>query len=146
MGEAARVYDEVYDYHFSQAAPELPNSPRRSPASQNEPKANLRKVTPTYNNVALNKKRTVKAVIITAYVCVIAALLIMTANSFVKKNNAMEDYAIAKSSCERCQEESNRLKEELDAFMSKVDIDKFATERLGLQKVSPDNEVYMNVQ
>ena len=73
----------------------------------------------------------------------VLAMFAVACNSFIAKDKAKKRLDSANAQLVICQAENKELNAKLTALKSVENIDKFAVEKLGLVKVTPENEIYL---
>ncbi len=131
-----------YDYGYNDnTAPEQPVE-REERRQKTQQKRNVNKVEQSAK--AQGKKSTVQVMKAAAFLAVVLAMFAVVCNSFVEKDRAKSRLEKANDQLVICQAENKELNAKLTALKSVENIDKFAVEKLGLVKVTPENEIYLD--
>ncbi len=139
--QGARAYEYEYDYDYrytSTAAPE--RKVEEIPVQKPKLEVHKNPHADHLESIQFWKDFAIKAV---ACVCACATLLLFTGISKAKRENANHKLEVANAALAKQQEANIMLNVELDAIVAGVDIDRVATEELGLVKVSSENEHYL---
>ena len=136
----AAEYAYKYDYGYSNAAPAQPleSEEKRRRAEQQR---QINKV--QQSEAAQGKKAALQVMKAAAFLCVVLAMFAVACNSFIAKDKAKKRLDSANAQLVICQAENKELNAKLTALKSVENIDKFAVEKLGLVKVTPENEIYL---
>ncbi len=129
-----------YDYGYSNAAPAQPVE-REQKKQKTQQNVNINKV--QQSEAAQGKKATLQLMKAAAFLCVVLAMFAVACNSFIEKDKAKNRLESANENLVICQAENKELNAKLTALKSVENIDKFAVEKLGLVKVTPENEIYL---
>lgn len=136
---AENAYKYDYGYFNTVAAQPLEREERK------EKKEQQVKVNKVHQSQTAQAKKSslqlAKAVVVLAVVLTMFAGVL---NSFIKRENAKDRLQAAKEELVICQAENKELNAKLTALKSVENIDKFAVEKLGLVKVTPENEIYLS--
>lgn len=137
--ENAYKYNYAYGYEPSYA-------PERKPEVQPEKKPDLKKVKKRKIDIDRQNERNVnrKLAKIVAVMCVFFALFAVVCNSFAARAQAKKDLDEIKEAYTFVEARNRELKVELNNLISAENIDRIAVEKLGLVKVDPGNEIYMD--
>ncbi len=144
---AQQAYNHVYDYTYAPGtAPEMPARPKTQPQTKTQPQ--LRKVKKTKAQVMAQRRRRVRLFLLKSAVVLslFGAMIGVAVASEIRKDEAAEALAAMKTDYQSSIQLNNELKDKLNAFMSKLDIDKIATQQLGLVKVGNDDKYYLGQQ
>ncbi len=137
--QEARDYEYDYDYRYtSSAAPKREETP--VPAQKPKFEVHRNPNADSVENTRFWKDFVNKTV---ACVCVCAIILLFTGISRASRESANHDLEVAKGTLTKLQQANTILAVELDAIVAKIDIDRYATEELGLVKVSSEHENYL---
>ncbi len=136
----AAEYAYKYDYGYSNAAPAQPLE-REEKRRRAEQQRQINKV--QQSEAAQGKKATLQVMKAAAFLCVVLAMFAVACNSFIAKDKAKKRLDSANAQLVICQAENKELNAKLTALKSVENIDKFAVEKLGLVKVTPENEIYL---
>lgn len=136
----AAEYAYKYDYGYSNAAPAQPLE-REEKRRRAEQQRQINKV--QQSEAAQGKKATLQVMKAAAFFCVVLAMFAVACNSFIAKDKAKKRLDSANAQLVICQAENKELNAKLTALKSVENIDKFAVEKLGLVKVTPENEIYL---
>lgn len=136
----AAEYAYKYDYGYSNAAPAQPLK-REEKRRRAEQQRQINKV--QQSEAAQGKKATLQVMKAAAFLCVVLAMFAVACNSFIAKDKAKKRLDSANAQLVICQAENKELNAKLTALKSVENIDKFAVEKLGLVKVTPENEIYL---
>ncbi len=139
MNKMAAEYAYKYDYGYSNAAPV--QTPEREERKHSEQKRNINKV--QQSEKAQSRKANLQLMKAAAFLCVVLAMFAVACNSFIEKDKAKSKLESANEQLVICQAENKELNAKLTALKSVENIDKFAVEKLGLVKVTPENEIYL---
>lgn len=136
----AAEYAYKYDYGYSNAAPaQAPEREERKQKTQQQRQVN--KV--QQSESAQGKKATLQVMRAAAFLAVVLVMFAVVCNSFIIKDRAKNRLENANDQLVICQAENKELNAKLTALKSVENIDKFAVEKLGLVKVTPENEIYL---
>lgn len=136
----AAEYAYKYDYGYSNAAPAQPLE-REEKRRRAEQQRQINKV--QQSEAAQGKKAALQVMKAAAFLCVVLAMFAVACNSFIAKDKAKKRLDSANAQLVICQAENKELNAKLTALKSVENIDKFAVEKLGLVKVTPENEIYL---
>ncbi|MBQ7118516.1 MAG: hypothetical protein IJN88_09925 [Clostridia bacterium] len=136
----AAEYAYKYDYGYDNTAPAQPVE-REERKQKTQQQINVNKVQQSAS--AQEKKATLQLAKAAAVLCVVLAMFAVACNSFITKDKAKNRLEAANEQLVICQAENKELNAKLTALRSVENIDKFAVERLGLVKVTPENEIYL---
>ncbi len=134
----AAEYAYKYDYGYA-AAPVQPLERKE----QKQPE--LQRLTKVKPDARVLEKQANKQVLKAA--AAFAGVILMfglVCNSFCARDSAKRRYDAANEAYVICQAENKELNAKLTALKSVENIDRFAVEELGLVKVTPENEIYLN--
>ncbi len=130
-----------YDYGYSYAVPAQP-SERVEKQKEAESQQRINKV--EQSRSVQERKSTVQLMKAAAFLSAVLVMFAVVCNSFVIKDRAKKRLESANAQLHICQSENKELSAKLTALKSVENIDKFAVEKLGLVKVTPENEIYLN--
>lgn len=141
MAQYAYKYNDIYDEYLVQPSAAAQTAPKKAPSrAPSQPAVEvppLRKVKRTKEQVIRENQRKFKIAL--AKVAVIFALFSsmigMAAGSYAELANAKAELESVNATYQLCLEENNQLKLQLDKTLATVNIDKIATQQLGLQKI-----------
>lgn len=135
MAQRAYQYDFGYE-HNAVRKPRVEEQPQQSPKLRviKNPGAVIRAEERAANMVALK---------VLALIAVNFLLLTAVCYSFVLKNETRNQLTAIENQYDVHKAQYEELNIRLTALAAGVDIDKIATEKLGLVKVTPENEVYL---
>ncbi len=138
MAETAYKYDYGYDFNAA-------TRPKKEQQTKAEPKFGVI-VNPLAKEIAREKEINKLAFKVSAILA--AALVVLTAfcYSCVLISDARHSLASTQTDLLVHQTKNEELKAELNSLVASVDIEKYAVEKLGLIKVSAENEVYLMAQ
>ena len=137
---AENAYRYDYGYGYSNAAPAQPVE-REQKKQKTQQQVIINKV--QQSETAQSKKATLQLMKAAAFLCVVLAMFAVACNSFIAKDKAKSRLESANEKLVICQAENKELNAKLTALKSVENIDKFAVEKLGLVKVTPENEIYL---
>ncbi|MBR5438028.1 MAG: hypothetical protein IKV21_03825 [Clostridia bacterium] len=130
-----------YDYGYAYAMPAQPLEKEKKQQKVRE-LPEISKV--QQSEAAQSKKATLQVMKAAAVMAVVLMMFAAVCNSFIVKDRAKKRLDTANSQLVICQAENKELNAKLTALKSVENIDKFAVENLGLVKVTPENEIYLN--
>ena len=143
MAQYAYKYNDIYDDYLVQPSARAQAAPKRAPShapSQPAPAAPpLRKVKRTKQQVIRENQRKFKIALakVSVIFALFASMIGMAAGSYAELAEAKAELENINATYQLCLEENNQLKLQLDKALATVNIDKIATQQLGLQKI-PD--------
>lgn len=137
----AAEYAYQYDYGYSNAAPARPLE-REKRKQKTEQQRQVERV--QNSEKAQSKKATLQVMKAAAFLGAVLMMFAVACNSFIIKDRAKNRLEAANEKLVICQAENKELNAKLTALKSVENIDKFAVEKLGLVKVTPENEIYLN--
>lgn len=137
---AENAYKYDYGYFDTAAAPSQPLE-RPDRKQKTEQKRNVNKVQQT--QTAQARKSSLQLAKAAAVLVVALVMFAGVLNSFIEREQAKDRLQAAKEELVICQAENKELNAKLTALKSVENIDKFAVEKLGLVKVTPENEIYL---
>ena len=137
--ENAYKYNYAYGYEPAYA-------PERKPEVQPEKRPDLKKVRKRKIDIDRQNERSVnrKLAKIVAVMCVFFTLFAVACNSFAERAQAKQDLDAIKQEYTFAQAQNRELNVKLNNLISAENIDRIAVEKLGLVKVAPGNEIYMD--
>lgn len=138
MAETAYKYD--YGYSRNAAA-----QPRKQQQVKAQPKLEVI-VNPLAKEIAREKEVNKLAYKVSAVLAAALVVFSVFCYSCVLISDASHGLADAKNDLIIHQAKNEELRAELNSLVASVDIDKYAVEKLGLIKVSAENEVYLMAQ
>lgn len=134
--------ENAYKYDYGYAA--MPAQPFEKKEKQQE-KPEAQRLTKVQTNAKYLEKQANKQVLKIAAVFAFVILMFgLVCNSFCARDAAKRRLDTANEALLICQAENKELNARLTALKSVENIDKFAVEKLGLVKVTPENEIYLN--
>ncbi len=150
----AYKYNDVFDDYFIQREPSGNAAPKKNPTHnpyqqerEKRQQPSVYKQKKTKAQVIKENKRKFKIAL--AKVSVITACFVAMFMMAVSSGNQLEktvaELNAVNESYELCLQENNKLKQQLDEVLKKVDIDKIAQEQLGLIKVPEKNQREINI-
>lgn len=129
-----------YDYGYNRNAALQPER-KVSPEAKPELKV---LVNPLAKQIAQEKQATALALKLSVFFAALLILFGAYCYSCVGINDAQHALESAQTDLEIHLAQNIELKTKLNALVAGVDIEKYAVEKLGLIKVTPENEVYLN--
>lgn len=133
--------ENAYKYDYGYAAPA---QPLRKEEKQNK-KTELQKLEKVESSAkALEKQANRQVLKVAAVFSLVLVMFGLALNSFCARDAAKRRLDAANENLLICQAENKELNAKLTALKSVENIDKFAVEKLGLVKVTPENEIYLN--
>lgn len=138
MAETAYKYD--YGYNFNAAT-----QPKKEQQTKAEPKFEVI-VNPLAKEIAREKEVNKLALKVSAVLAAALVVLAVFCYSCVLISDARHSLASTQTDLIVHQAKNEEMKAELNSLVASVDIDKYAVEKLGLIKVSAENEVYLMAQ
>ena len=137
--ENAYKYDFGYGY-FNTASASQPLE-REDRKEKTEQQRKVNKV--RQSQADQERKSTLQLAKAAAVFAVVLTMFAIVLNSFIIREEAKDRLHDAKEELVICQAENKELNAKLTALKSVENIDKFAVEKLGLVKVTPENEIYL---
>ena len=138
---ASYAYNNGFDYLNSNAAPVL------EPQRQQEKQQNLKKLKKRRpQKRELERASHVKIAKIFVLMSLAVALAGVFCNSLVARNESRADLQSAQKQLAMYCDENVVLKDKLSKLVSAENIDKIATQKLGLVKIVAANETYLDSQ
>ncbi len=135
MAETAYKYD--YGYNSNAAT-----KPQREQQTKSAPKLDVY-VNPLAKDIAREREVNKLAMKVSAVLAVALVVFSLFCFSCAEINDARHSLEKTKKTLVVHQTHNEELKSELNSLVASVDIDKYAVEKLGLIKVSAENEVYL---
>ncbi len=136
MAETAYKYD--YGYDFNAAV-----QPKKEQQVKAQPKLEVI-VNPLAEKMAREREVNKLALKVSAVLAVALVMFSAFCYSFVEMSDKQHILAEKQTDLLVHQTKNEELKIELNALVAGVDIDKYAVEKLGLIKVSAENEIYLS--
>lgn len=136
---AENAYKYDYGYGNSTAAQPLEKERKKR---QSQQKQNVSKV--QQSEKAQRRAATLQLARAAGVLAIALTMFAVGLNSFVVRDRAKNRFETANDSLVICQAEYKELNAKLTALKSVENIDKYAVEKLGLVKVTPENEIYLN--
>ena len=136
MAEYAYKYD--FGYEANAAV-----QPKAQPQVQKQPELKVI-VNPLAKEIAREKEVNKMALKLSALMASLLVIMSVFCYSFVLMSDAQHSLTDAENQLKIHQAQNEELKAELNAMVAGVDIERYAVEKLGLIKVSSENEVYIN--
>ncbi len=136
MAEYAYKYDFGYDANAAV-------QPKRKPEVQRQPELKVI-VNPLAKEIAREKEVNIMALKLSALMLSLLVIMSVFCYSFVLMNDAQHSLSDMENQLKIHQAQNEELKAELNSLVAGVDIERYAVEKLGLIKVSSENEVYIN--
>lgn len=134
MAENAYRYDFGYDANAVV-------QPKVKPQVKKQPELKVI-VNPLAKEIAREKAVNIKAFKLTVLLGALLAVMSLFCYSFVLMSDAQHDLTYIENQYGIHETKNNELKAELNSLVAGVDIERYAVEKLGLVKVSPENEIY----
>ena len=134
MAENAYRYDFGYDANAAV-------QPKVKPQVKKQPELKVI-VNPLAKEIAREKAVNIKAFKLTVLLGALLAVMSLFCYSFVLMSDAQHDLTYIENQYGIHETKNNELKAELNSLVAGVDIERYAVEKLGLVKVSPENEIY----
>lgn len=136
MAEYAYKYDFGYDANAAV-------QPKRKTEVERQPELKVI-VNPLAKEIAREREVNVMALKLSALMLSLLVVMSVFCYSFVLMNDARHSLSDMENQLKIHQAQNQELKAELNALVAGVDIEKYAVEKLGLIKVSSENEIYIN--
>ena len=137
MAERAYKYDFGYDANAAV-------QPKRKVEVQSQPELKVI-VNPLAKEIAREKEVNKMAFKLSALMVCVFMVMSVFCYSFVLMNDKQHSLTDVKNQLVIHQAKNEELKAELNSMVASVDIEKYAVEKLGLIKVTPENEVYLSI-
>lgn len=134
MAENAYRYDFGYDANAAV-------QPKVKPQVQKQPELKVI-VNPLAQEIARERAVNAKAFKMATLLGAILAIMSLFCYSFVLMSDAQHDLTYLENQYVVHETKNKQLKAELNSLVAGVDIERYAVEKLGLVKVSPENEIY----
>ena len=134
MAENAYRYDFGYDANAAV-------QPKAKPQVQKQPELKVI-VNPLAQEIARERAVNAKAFKMATLLGAILAIMSLFCYSFVLMSDAQHDLTHLENQYVVHETKNKQLKAELNSLVAGVDIERYAVEKLGLVKVSPENEIY----
>lgn len=132
--------ENAYKYDYGYAAPA---QPLKKEEKQN--KTELQKLKKVESSAKVLEKQANRQVLkVAAVFSLVLVMFGLALNSFCARDAAKRRLDAANDNLIICQAENKELNAKLTALKSVENIDKFAVEKLGLVKVTPENEIYLD--
>ena len=132
--------ERAYKYDYGYAAPAQPLV-----KEEKQNKTELKRLDKVQVDAkALEKQANVQLMKVAAVFSAVLVMFALACNSFCMRDTAKRRLDAANEKLVICQAENKELNAKLTALKSVENIDKFAVEKLGLIKVTPENEIYLN--
>ncbi len=135
MAERAYKYD--FGYEANAAV-----QPKRKAEVQSQPELKVI-VNPLAKEIAREREVNKMAFKLSALMVCVLVIMSVFCYSFVLMNDKQHSLTDVKNELVIHQAKNEELKAELNSMVAGVDIEKYAVEKLGLIKVTPENEVYI---
>ncbi|MBQ7294877.1 MAG: hypothetical protein IJW86_01660 [Clostridia bacterium] len=135
MAETAYKYDYGYNYNAA-------TQPKKEQQTRPQPQFEVI-VNPLAKEIAREKEVNKLAYKVSAVLAAALVVFSVFCYSCVMLSDKKHDLADVKNDLLIHQTKNEELKAELNSLVASVDIDKYAVEKLGLIKVSAENEVYL---
>ena len=136
MAERAYKYDFGYDANAAV-------QPKKEVKVQQQPELKVI-VNPLAKEIAREREVNIMAFKLSALMVSLLVIMSVFCYSFVLMNDAQHSLTDMENQLKIHQAQNQELKAELNALVAGVDIERYAVEKLGLIKVSNENEVYLN--
>jgi cell division protein FtsL len=136
MAQTAYRYDFGYDANAAV-------QPKKQPQVHKQPELKVI-VNPLAKEIAREKEVNKMALKLSALMASLLVIMSVFCYSFVLMNDAQHSLTDMENQLKIHQAQNQELKAELNALVAGVDIERYAVEKLGLIKVSNENEVYLN--
>ncbi len=136
MAQTAYRYDFGYDANAAV-------QPKKQPQVQKQPELKVI-VNPLAKEIAREKEVNKMALKLSVLMASLLVIMSVFCYSFVLMNDAQHSLSDMENQLKIHQAQNEELKAELNALVAGVDIERYAVEKLGLIKVSSENEVYLN--
>ena len=136
MAERAYRYD--FGYEANAAV-----QPKKQVRVESQPELKVI-VNPLAKEIAREREVNKMALKLSALMASLLVIMSVFCYSFVLMNDAQHSLTDMENQLKIHQAQNQELKAELNALVAGVDIERYAVEKLGLIKVSNENEVYLN--
>lgn len=136
MAQTAYRYDFGYDANAAV-------QPKKQPQVQKQPELKVI-VNPLAKQIAREKEVNKMALKLSVLMASLLVVMAVFCYSFVLMNDAQHSLSDIENQYKIHQAQNLELKADLNALVAGVDIERYAVEKLGLVKVSAENEVYLN--
>lgn len=134
MAENAYRYDFGYDANAAV-------QPKAKPQVQKQPELKVI-VNPLAQEIAREKAVNAKAFKLATLLGAVLVVMSLFCYSFVLMSDAQHNLTYIENQYAMHKTKNQELKAELNSLVASVDIERYAVEKLGLVKVSPENEIY----
>ena len=135
MAERAYKYDFGYDANAAV-------QPKKEVKVQQQPELKVR-VNPLAKEIAREREVNIMAFKLSALMVSLLVVMSVFCYSFVLMNDRQHTLTDMESQLVIHQAKNDELKSELNSMVASVDIERYAVEKLGLIKVSAENEIYI---
>ena len=135
MAERAYKYDFGYDANAAVL-------PKKEVKVQKQPELKVI-VNPLAKEIAREREVNIMALKLSALMASLLVIMSVFCYSFVLMNDRQHTLTDMENELVIHQAKNTELKSELNSMVASVDIEKYAVEKLGLIKVSAENEVYI---
>ena len=135
MAERAYKYD--FGYNANAAV-----QPKKEVKVQQQPELKVI-VNPLAKEIAREREVNIMALKLSALMASLFVIMSVFCYSFVLMNDRQHSLTDVENQLVIHQAKNDELKAELNAMVAGVDIERYAVEKLGLIKVSAENEVYL---
>ena len=135
MAERAYKYD--FGYNANSAV-----QPKKEVKVQQQPELKVI-VNPLAKEIAREREVNIMALKLSALMASLLVIMSVFCYSFVLMNDRQHSLTDVENQLVIHQAKNDELKAELNAMVAGVDIERYAVEKLGLIKVSAENEVYL---
>ena len=135
MAERAYKYDFGYDANAAV-------QPKKEVKVQQQPELKVI-VNPLAKEIARDREVNIMAFKLSALMVSLLVIMSVFCYSFVLMNDRQHTLTDMESQLVIHQAKNDELKSELNSMVASVDIERYAVEKLGLIKVSAENEIYI---
>ena len=135
MAERAYKYDFGYDANAAV-------QPKKEVKVQQQPELKVI-VNPLAKEIAREREVNIMAFKLSALMASLLVIMSVFCYSFVLMNDRQHTLTDMESQLVIHQAKNDELKSELNSMVASVDIERYAVEKLGLIKVSAENEIYI---
>ena len=135
MAERAYKYDFGYDANAAV-------QPKKEDKVQQQPELKVI-VNPLAKEIAREREVNIMAFKLSALMVSLLVVMSVFCYSFVLMNDRQHTLTDMESQLVIHQAKNDELKSELNSMVASVDIERYAVEKLGLIKVSAENEIYI---
>ena len=135
MAERAYKYDFGYDANAAV-------QPKKEVKVQQQPELKVI-VNPLAKEIAREREVNIMAFKLSALMVSLLVIMSVFCYSFVLMNDRQHTLTDMESQLVIHQAKNDELKSELNSMVASVDIERYAVEKLGLIKVSAENEIYI---